>query len=73
VDPFAGVAHIANLRIKERENFGAGQRPFIVVPNATVSFEVWRGCEVGGASTATCTFLLVNPEVNLERSKTTAR
>ena len=70
VDPFEGVARVTNLRIKDRENFGGGQHPFIVVPSATISFEVWPWLRSWRREYRNLHIVLTNPEVNIERSKT---
>lgn len=69
VDPFEGVARIANLKIKDRENFGGGQRAFIMIPSATVSFEVWPWLRSWRREYRKLHIVLNNPEVNIERSK----
>ena len=71
VDPFRGVARITDLKIRDRENFfrGSGQRPFIFIPSATISLEVWPWLRSWRREYQNLRIVLANPEVNIERSR----
>ena len=69
VKPFEGLIRLSDIQIKDRDNFGSGQRPFLKIPSATISFEVWPWLRSWQREYRNLRIALTGPELTVERSK----